>query len=299
MRALVSAVLVCSIVALLLIAGCTFNLKNADGSLNTSFSTNPGTGTRITTGTPVTGTVTHTRESADSGTDRDVGGSSSSGGTSPGSGRSTGSSRNPGASYMKARFFVDCTRTLVDDQPDYTDTWTARMTGNAPLLVLRDWNREPALSSPQVYWTSFTEDDAKPALHAEWIRVCKRPPCQPCQFTYDGPAEIGASIRHDPKDAPAAWTALLNGIGTPTHEAVTDGRMDQYTSNRESSCPMTDIHFMTVSLYSQSDRCFDTQYAPITGYEKSFTLGAGSLITYASNDPKAVLQSTAVFNFGG
>ena len=44
MRALVSAVLVCCIVALFLVAGCTFNLKNADGSLNKSFSTNPGTG---------------------------------------------------------------------------------------------------------------------------------------------------------------------------------------------------------------------------------------------------------------
>jgi hypothetical protein len=42
--ALVSVVLVCSIIALLLVAGCTFNLKNADGSLNKSFSTNPGTG---------------------------------------------------------------------------------------------------------------------------------------------------------------------------------------------------------------------------------------------------------------
>jgi hypothetical protein len=44
MRALVLAVLVCGIIALLLVAGCTFNLKNADGSLNKSFSTNPGTG---------------------------------------------------------------------------------------------------------------------------------------------------------------------------------------------------------------------------------------------------------------
>jgi len=44
LRVLVSVVLVCSIVALLLVAGCTFNLKNADGSLNKSFSTNPGTG---------------------------------------------------------------------------------------------------------------------------------------------------------------------------------------------------------------------------------------------------------------
>jgi hypothetical protein len=45
MRVLVSAVLVCGIVALLLIAGCTFNLQKADGSWNKSFSTNPGTGT--------------------------------------------------------------------------------------------------------------------------------------------------------------------------------------------------------------------------------------------------------------
>ena len=45
MRALISAVLVCCIVAFFLVAGCTFNLKNADGSLNKSFSTNPGTGT--------------------------------------------------------------------------------------------------------------------------------------------------------------------------------------------------------------------------------------------------------------
>ncbi len=44
MRALVLAVLVCGIIALFLVAGCTFNLKNADGSLNKSFSTNPGTG---------------------------------------------------------------------------------------------------------------------------------------------------------------------------------------------------------------------------------------------------------------
>jgi hypothetical protein len=45
MRALVSVVLVCSIIALLFVAGCTFNLQKADGTWNKSFSTNPGTGT--------------------------------------------------------------------------------------------------------------------------------------------------------------------------------------------------------------------------------------------------------------
>lgn len=44
MRALVSAVLVGSIVALLLVAGCTYNIQKADGSWNKSFSTNPDTG---------------------------------------------------------------------------------------------------------------------------------------------------------------------------------------------------------------------------------------------------------------
>jgi hypothetical protein len=200
---------------------------------------------------------------------------------------------------MKAHFSVDCSRTLVDDQPDHTDTWTAKLNGNAPLMVLRNWNSEPAISSPQVYWTSYTEGGEKPVLHAEWVRTCKSPPCVPCHFVYDGPADIGVSIRHDPKNAPAAWTAALTAIGTPTQEAVIDGRMDQYTTNAESSCPLTDIHFMTESLYSQSNNCLDTQYAPVTGYEKSFTLGDGSMITYTSSDPKASLDSTAVFHFGG
>jgi hypothetical protein len=304
MRVLVLAVLVCCIVALFLVAGCTFNLKNADGSLNTSFSTNPRGGTGNPTGTTsVTGTVTRsatsTGESTDPGTDSDVGGSDSSGGTSRNSGSSTGSSRNPDAGSMKAHFSVDCTRTLVDDQPDHTDTWTAKLNGNAPLMVSRNWNVEPAISSPQFYWTSFTEGGAKPTLHAEWIRICKSPPCTPCHFVYDGPAEIGASIRHDPKNAPVQWTALLTGIGSPTHEAVSDGKMDQYTTNAESSCTITDNHFMTVSLYLQSDNCFDTQYAPVTGYEKSFTFSDSSMITYTSTDPKASLDSTAVFHFGG
>ena len=277
-RLSVFIILVCSIIAFLVIAGCTYNIQNADGSFNKSFSTNPGTGS----GTGSSGGT----------------GGGISGGKSGGSGSSTGSTRVPDTGSMKAHFSVDCTRTLVDDQPDHTDTWTAKLNGNAPLMVSRNWNAEPAISSPQFYWTSFTEGGEKPTLHAEWIRICKSPPCTPCHFVYDGPAEIGASIRHDPKNAPAEWTALLTGIGSPTHEAVSDGQMDQYTTNTESTCTVTDNHFMTVSLYLQSDNCFDTQYAPVTGYEKSFTLGDGSMITYTSNDPKANLDSTAVFHFG-
>ncbi len=91
---------------------------------------------------------------------------------------------------------------------------------------------------------------------------------------------------------------MLTGTGTPTQEAVTDGRMDRYTTNAESSCPLTDIHLVTTMLYSQSVNCFDIQYTPAAGYLKPFTFGDGSKITYTSSDPEASLDSTAVFHFG-
>ena len=103
MRALVLAVLVCCIVALFLVAGCTFNLKNADGSLNKSFSTNPGTG-------------------ADTGNSAGIGGGT-------GAGKSSGNPvQKPYASTKKSekgyQFYLNYIYTDKTDYPRYDNLQT-------------------------------------------------------------------------------------------------------------------------------------------------------------------------------
>jgi hypothetical protein len=302
MRALVSVVLVWSIIALLLIAGCTFNLKNADGSLNTSFSTNPGTGTGTTTGTPagtttITNTVTSTGESTDSGTGSGIGGSSSGGGKSHDSGSSTGNSLVPDKNYLKAYFHVDCSRSRTSVSSDSTSTTTTTLKGDVPVMVLRNWNREPAISSLQDYGSGPYGGEAKLDLHSELIVTCKKPDCKPCHWIYNGPAGVGVSIKHDPKDAPADWTAALDVIGTPTTNSVSGGTLDQYTANLEPACGLSDVHAETMSLYYESVPCFDVEHESML--TKPFTYGDGSKITYTSTDPEETFDSTAVFHFSG
>lgn len=268
----VLVILMCSIVVLLLVAGCTYNIQKADGSWNTSFSTDKVT---------ITGGGTN------------VGGTS--GGTSGGSTSRTGNSQGADIQFMKTYFSVDCSRTIITEEPDHTDIWVAKLTGDAaPVMVPRNWDMEPYISSPQNY-ESGPEGEAEPHLHAEWVRNCKKYPCIPCHFVYDGPRGIGVMIQHDPKDASYDWTAFL-AARDPIHASLSDGQLDQYTTNQKPACPITDTHFMTMSLYQQSAGCLDAQYTPPVGYAKSFSFGDGSLITYTSNDPKASLTSTAAFH---
>jgi hypothetical protein len=276
MRALVSAVIVCSIVALLLIAGCTFNLKNADGSLNKSFSTNPGTGS----GTVNSGGI----------------GGGTGGGKSGSSGSSTGNSLVPDKNNMKAYFTVDCSRSLTVDSSDSTTTTTTRLKGDVPLMVPRNWNKEPSIRSPQSYGAGPYGGEAKLDLHSESITICKKPDCKPCHWVYNGPAGVGVSIYHDPKDAPADWTAALNPIGTPTMNSLSGDTLDQYTTNLEPACLMTDTHAMTGSLYYASVvPCLDVEHeGRVT---KPFTFSENSIITYTSTDPEETFDSTATFHF--
>ena len=305
MRALVSEVLVCSIVALLFVAGCTFNLRKADGSLNTSFSTNPGTGTGTSSGTStVTSTVTkavtsHVTVTGNTGEDTgsSIGGSSSGGGKSRDSGSSTGSSLVPDANHLKAYFAVDCSRSRTVDSSDSTETKTMTLKGDVPVMVLRNWNREPAISSLQDYGSGPYGGETKLNLHSELIITCKKPDCKPCHWVYNGPAGVGVSIYHNPKDAPADWTAALNVIGTPTTNSVSDGTLDQYTTNLEPACGLTDSHGETMSLYYESVPCLDVEHESML--TKPFTFGDGSKITYTSTDPGETFDSTAVFHFSG
>jgi hypothetical protein len=276
MRVLVSAVLVCSIVALLLVAGCTFNLQTADGSWNKSFSTNPGTGT----GTGNSGGI----------------GGGTGGGKSRDSGSSTGGSLVPDANYLKTYFTVDCSRSRTVDTSDSTTTTTTTLKGDVPVMVLRNWNKEPKIRSPQDYGSGPYGGEAKLDLHSELIVTCKKPDCKPCHWIYHGPAGVGVSIYHDPKDAPADWTAALDPIGTPTMNSVSDGTLDQYTTNLEPACLMTDTHAMTGSLYYGSVvPCLDVEHESMI--TKPFTFSEGSKITYTSSDPEETFDSTASFHF--
>lgn len=276
MRALVLVVLVCGIVALLLIAGCTFNLKNADGSLNKSFSTNPGTGS----GTGNSGGI----------------GGVPGGEKSGGSGSSTGNSLVPDANYMKTYFTVDCSRSLTVDSSDSTTTTTTRLKGDVPVMVPRKWNKEPKIRSLQSYGSGPYGGEAKLDLHSELIVVCKKPDCKPCHWVYNGPAGVGVSIDHDPKDAPADWTAALNPIGTPTMNSVSTGALDQYTVNLEPACGLSDVHAMTSSLYYGSVvPCLDVEHESMV--TKPFTFSEDQKITYTSSDPEETFDSTATFHF--
>jgi len=275
MRALVSIVIVCSIVALLLVAGCTFNLKNADGSLNKSFSTNPGTGS----GTSNSGGI----------------GGGTGGEKSGGSGSSTGSSLKPDDKNMKVYFTVDCSRssTVVDSNSITTKTMTLK--GDVPLMVLRNWNKEPKIRSHQDYGSGPYGGEAKLDLHSEMIIICKKPDCKPCHWVYNGPAGVGVSVHHDPKDAPADWTAALNVIGTPTTDSLSTGALDQYTANLEPACDLSDVHAMTGSLYYESVPCLDVEHESMV--TKPFTFSENQNITYTSSDPEETFDSTATFHF--
>jgi len=278
MRALVSVVLVGSIIALLLVAGCTDILlkQKAGGFGDKSFSTNfsMGNGT-----TKFTTTVTST------------------GATGGGSGSSTGSSLVPDDKYMKAYFTVDCSKILTSDSSDSTTTKTTRLKGDVPVMVLRNWNKQPAISSLQDYGSGPYGGEAKLDLRSELIITCKKPDCKPCHWVYNGPAGVGVSIQHDPKDDPADWTAALNVIGTPTTNSVFGGTLDQYTTNLEPACGMSDIHGMTGSLYYESVPCLDVEHESML--TKPFRFADGSKITYTSTDPEETFASTAVFRFSG
>jgi len=263
MRALVLLVLVCGIVALLLITGCTFNLKNADGSLNKSFSTNFSIGTGTTKGTT---TVT-----------------------------STGSSLVPDDKNMKVYFTVDCSRSLTVDSSDSITTTTTILKGDVPVMVPRNWNKVPKIRSPQDYGSGPYGGEAKLDLHSELIVICKKPDCKPCHWVYNGPAGVGVSVHHDPKDASADWTAALNVIGTPTTDSVSTGALDQYTANLEPACGITDLHGETMSLYYESVPCLDVEHESMI--TKPFTFSEGSKIIYTSSDPEETFDSIAVFHF--
>jgi hypothetical protein len=275
MRALVLVVLVCGIVALLLIAGCTFNLKNADGSLNKSFSTNPGTGS----GTGNSGGI----------------GGVPGGEKSGGSGSSTGNSLVPDANSMKTYFTIDCSRSRTSVSSDSITTTTTTLRGDVPLMVLRNWNKEPKIRSLQDYGSGPYGGEAKLDLRSELIIICKKPDCKPCHWVYNGPAGVGVSIKHDPKNAPADWAAALNLIGTPTTNSVSDGTLDQYTVNLEPACGISDVHAETMSLYYESLPCLDVEHESML--TKPFTFSEGSKITYTSSDPEETFDSTAIFHF--
>jgi hypothetical protein len=275
MRALVLVVLVCSIIALLLVAGCTFNLKNADGSLNKSFSTNSGTG---------------------SGTGNSGGISGGTGGEkSGGSGSNTGNSQVPDANSMKTYFTIDCSRSRTSVSSDSVTTTTTTLRGDVPLMVLRNWNKEPKIRSLQDYGSGPYGGEAKLDLRSELIITCKKPDCKPCHWVYNGPAGVGVSIRHDPKNAPADWAAALNLIGTPTTNSVSDGTLDHYTTNLEPACGISDVHAETMSLYYESVPCLDVEHESMV--TKPFTFSEGSKITYTSSDSEETFDSTATFHF--
>jgi hypothetical protein len=244
MRALVSAVLAGSIVALLLVAGC-------------SMYTGGGTG----------------------------------GGNGGGSGSGTGSSMGANDKNMKAYFTVDCTMTRVDVSPDYTDTWTTKMNGDIPFQVERNWKELAALSQTGslYYGYGLSGGETKLDINSEWTRTCKKQPCTPCHFVYKGPVGLGATIQHNLKDAPADWTAHITGIGTPTGDSLSEGKLDQYTTSLDPACQM-DKHIETSGLYGNSEICFGP------GETKPFTFGDNSIITWTSNDPEVTLDSTAVFH---
>jgi hypothetical protein len=267
MRAWVSAVLVCSIVALLLVAGCTYNVQKADGSWNKSFSTNPNAG----------------------------GDTSNSGGIGGGSGSSTGNSLVPDANYMKTYFTIDCSRSRTSVSSDSVTTTTTTLKGDVPVMVLRNWNKEPKIRALQDYGSGPFGGEAKLDLRSELIITCKKPDCKPCHWVYNGPAGVGVSIRHDPKNAPADWAAALNLIGTPTTNSVSDGTLDHYTTNLEPTCSISDVHAETMSLYYESVPCLDVEHESMI--TKPFTFSEGSKITYTSGDPEETFDSTAIFHF--
>jgi hypothetical protein len=106
---------------------------------------------------------------------------------------------------------------------------------------------------------------------------------------------VGVSVHHDPKDAPADWTAALNVIGTPTTDSLSTGALDQYTANLEPACDLSDVHAMTGSLYYESVPCLDVEHESMV--TKPFTFSENQKITYTSSDPEETFDSTATFHF--
>jgi hypothetical protein len=209
--------------------------------------------------------------------------------TTTGTSSGTSSSVAANDKYMKADFTVDCTRIMVHDELDYTDTYTTKVKGVVPFLVERDWNKQ----GPQTYGTHLSGGEGETILNlnSEWKRTCKKAGCTPCHLIYNGPFGLGASIAHYQNDAPADWKALITGLGTPTYDAVMEGKMNQYTTSLDPSCNTLKDASAGV-LYTNTEFCFGLPPKP-------FTFSDGSTITWTSTDPEVDLHSTAVFHISG
>ena len=228
--------------------------------------------------------------STTTGTGRDTGGDKN-GGSGGGSGSGTSSSVAANDKSMKAHFTVDCARTMVHDELDYTDTYTTKIQGDVPVLVDRDWNKQGSQVDGSFPYVGKGEGEAILKLNSEWKHTCKKAGCTPCHFIYNGPFGLGASIAHNQNDAPADWTALITGLGTPTMDAVMEGKMNQYVTSLDPACDsLKDAS--AVGLYGKSEFCFGLPPKPLT-------FSDGSTITWTSTDPEVTLASIAVFHISG
>ena len=227
-RSLAVLVLVVGIIAFLFAAGCTYKLQNADGSNNSSFSTNSGAG-----------------DSASGG----VGGATG-GGTGGGSRSGTGSSAAANDELRKAYFTVDCTMTKVDDQ----DTNTVKISGNVPLSILKKWDQRPWIDTVPLY-----QGGAKLDVYSEWNHVCTSGDCIPCHFIYKGPVEIDDTITHQPQDNTYDWkVTILSDLS-----AGENTKLVQYTKNEEPACPIS-AEDATTGLITELQTCFEQENKPFT-----------------------------------
>jgi hypothetical protein len=191
----------------------------------------------------------------------------------------------------KVSFTIDCTMTKTEVLTGETEKRIVKMKGDVPFLMTRNWDKKPLIDGLQAYGSTVTGEGAKLDLYSEWDHACTSEHCVPCHYIYKGPVWIGATLMHDPKNAPSDWQVILLPSGETTN-ALGSGSLVGYVTNLEPSCPLS-AELTTPTLVTAVHTCF------VAGDWKHMPLNDGSQLIFTTNEPNVVLDSKAVFHISG
>jgi hypothetical protein len=202
-----------------------------------------------------------------------------------------GDSFGADADNRKVSFTIDCSMRKAEVLTGETETRIVKVKGDVPFLMTRNWDKKPLIDGLQVYGSTITGEGAKLDLYSEWDHACTSEHCVPCHYIYKGPVWIGATIMHDPKNAPDDWQVILLPAAETTN-ALGSGSLVGYVTTLEPTCPVS-AELTTPTLVTTVSSCF------AAGDWKHMPLNDGSQIIFTTNEPNVALDSKAVFHISG